>query len=99
MRVKVSNIATKVLGEAEEYGSGYMKFAIKALVESVGGVEDDEYDGDVYVTLQGLDDEGLELHEVNMSGYLSPGENREFTTRDEINRKTFNQIVRWQSRS
>ena len=50
--MKVSDIATKVINKDDD---GYVSFAIKALVEN------DSDEEEVYVCLQGLDNEDFEV--------------------------------------
>ena len=87
--MKVSNIATKVLKIDDD---GEVSFAIKALVENDSNSED------VYVSLQGLDNEGFEVYEMMLTGKISTGESKVLTTSDYVEEKIFEQIINWQEK-
>ena len=89
MKIKVSDIATKVLEEDDE---GYISFTIKALVEN-------DSDEDIYFSLQGIDSDGFEILNVDLEGEIPRGKNKILTTRaDYIKNNLFAQIVKWQTK-
>ncbi|MDT8390112.1 MAG: hypothetical protein RRC34_06345 [Lentisphaeria bacterium] len=88
--MKVSDIATKVIEEEDDFGD--TSFAIKARIEN------DSEDEDVYIELQGIDSDGFEIHEVVLSGKIPLGGSRVLTTKDDVNMKLFDQIAMWQQK-
>ncbi len=87
--MKVSDIATKVINKDDD---GYVSFAIKALVEN------DSDEEEVYVCLQGLDNEDFEVYEMTLTGKISTGESKVLTTSDYVAASIFEQIIKWQEK-
>lgn len=89
-QIKVSDIATKVVGKEDD---GELSFAIKALVEN--NTDEEE----ICVPLQGLDDDGFEMYEVILEGNISVGQSKVLTTKESyVDQKLFNQIVEWRAK-
>ena len=86
MKYEISNVTTKVLSEEFED-------AILALKVTVKNLSRDE---DVYITLQGIDEDGFELAEITISAEIPVGEERTLTTKEDINSDLCHKIVEWQ---
>ena len=52
---------------------------------------------DVYISLQGLDEDGFERFEIYLSGNIPIGSSKILTTKENIEKELFDKIVKWQS--
>lgn len=86
MDYEVSDIKTKILKKEKNE----ILFSIKATVRNL---TDDE---EVFVELQGIDDEGFEIFPLTLTGHIKPGEERTLTSSYIIDQYFFEQIVDWQ---
>ena len=85
--MRIENITTKVIMRETHRNS--MTYSIKCLVEN------DTFDEDVRIDLQGLDEDGYEIDTVSISGTIPVGESKVMTTRAYIDEKLYKQIVTW----
>ena len=86
--MKVTDIQTKILEVEEEYDE--IMFSIKATVEN------DSNDTEVMVVIQGLDSDGFEIHSEMLDGNIPIGKTRVLTSRSDMSKKLYGQIVKWQ---
>ena len=86
--MKVTDIQTKILEVEEEYDE--IMFSIKATVEN------DSNDTEIMVVIQGLDSDGFEIHSEMLDGNIPIGETRVLTSRSDMSKKLYEQIVKWQ---
>ncbi len=87
--ITVRDIVTRVVAENKDD----MSFAIKALVKN----ESD--DTEVYVELQGLDNDGFEIYDIGLRGTIPIGASKVLTTREDyVDKELFGQIIDWQQK-
>ena len=84
----IGEIATRIIDEDEDD----VTLSVKALVKN------DSDDEDVWITLQGLDQDGFVVSEISLEGRISLGEQRDLTESTFVGRKLHSQIVQWREK-
>lgn len=82
----VSDISTKKFKDSE----GDISLAVKATVKNLSD------DSDVFIEIQGIDEDGFEMLSIELSGEVPVGESKVLTTREEyIDKKLLKQVAKW----
>lgn len=85
----VHEIGSKYLSGPDD--SGDVWFAIKATITNNSTQHED-----VFVTIQGVDEDGFELTDVTLHGSFAPGETKTLTDRAYASVSIINAIKVWQ---
>ena len=86
MKIKVSEIATKIISTDGEH----LSFAIKMLVENNSNKKK------LFFSLQGLDNDGFVFYEIEFDAVIPVGESIVLTAKEDyVEKEVFNQIKEW----